>query len=400
MNNHKRTILIASVIFILVITLSQCIQQEVKDTATLITHPNGKAFAGSLSCQKCHASIYDSFVHTAHYLTSRPALKEYVKGTFTENENAYLFDSSKVVMEMAGDDMYQVAYVNGKKERMQRFDIVIGSGRKGQTYLYWRNNQLFQLPISWFVPGHTWVNSPGYPDKILFDRPIPGRCLDCHSTIFKSVYMPGQPDIFDREKIIYGVDCERCHGPAAEHVTFHEQHSGKKDGRYIINATTLSRKQQLEACALCHSGMGENTRPSFSFLPGDTLSHFFLPGTTTDTADLDVHGNQYGLLTASKCFRASQNMTCSSCHNLHKQERDDLATFSQRCMNCHTSNSDHFCAKAHDIGPSIINNCIDCHMPLKPSKALTLQVSGKKDVIPDLVRTHLIAIYNKKQFVH
>lgn len=395
MKTKSHIITTATAILGITTILSQCVQKQADNKSSPIIHPNGQAFAGSLTCQKCHANVYDSFVHTAHYLTSRPASKEYVKGSFQENENVYSFPNSKVVMEAVGDDLYQVSFKEGKREMQHRIDVVVGSGRKGQTYLYWRRNELFQLPISWYVTGHEWMNSPGFPDSVKFDRLIPGRCLECHSTIFKTIYLPGQPDIFDREKIIYGVDCERCHGPAAAHVNFHSAYPQEKTARYIINAAHLSRQQQLEACALCHSGMGESARPSFSFLPGDTLSHFFLPGSTRDTANFDVHGNQYGLLTASKCFRMSK-MTCSSCHNTHTTERNDLKLFSQRCMNCHSTSAGNFCKMAPEIGPSIVNNCIDCHMPLKPSQALTFRVSGKKDQIADSVRTHLIAIYNTK----
>ena len=34
---------------------------------------------------------------------------------------------------------------------MRRFDLVIGSGRRGQRYLYWRDRLLSQLPVSFFA---------------------------------------------------------------------------------------------------------------------------------------------------------------------------------------------------------------------------------------------------------
>jgi len=41
-----------------------------------------------------------------------------------------------------------------------------------------------------------------------------------------------------------------------------------------------------------------------------------------------VHGNQYQLFTASACFRKSKDMNCSSCHNPHTTERNNLAALS------------------------------------------------------------------------
>ncbi len=68
----------------------------------------------------------------------------------------------------------------------ERFDLVIGSGRKGQTYLYWKEDQLFQLPVSYWTEVGSWVNSPGYGDRTLdFSRPVVPRCLECHASFFE-----------------------------------------------------------------------------------------------------------------------------------------------------------------------------------------------------------------------
>jgi hypothetical protein len=39
------------------------------------------------------------------------------------------------------------------------------------------------------------------------------------------------------------------------------------------------------------------------------------------------------------------------------------------------------------------NNCIDCHMPLKPSNTIAVNDTANKKSSPYLVRTHRIAIY-------
>ena len=35
------------------------------------------------------------------------------------------------------------------RSHTERFDLVIGSGGKGQTYLFWEGDQLFQLPVGY-----------------------------------------------------------------------------------------------------------------------------------------------------------------------------------------------------------------------------------------------------------
>ncbi|MGB8836495.1 MAG: hypothetical protein WCC67_07105, partial [Candidatus Acidiferrales bacterium] len=75
-----------------------------------------------------------------------------------------------------------------QKTRTERIDIVTGSGDKGQTYLYWKGEQLFQLPVSYWTDLKGWITSPGYSEGVAdFDRPILPRCLECHATYFESI---------------------------------------------------------------------------------------------------------------------------------------------------------------------------------------------------------------------
>src|SRR5205814_10131202 len=116
-------------------------------------------------------------------------------------------------------------------------------------------------------------------------------------------------------------------------------------------------------CALCHSGLRENIRPPFSFVAGDKLDDYSRPDYKQDSAaGLDVHGNQYGLLLASKCFKNSAVLNCSSCHDPHRKETD-LAIFSQKCMTCHKPGTSSFCTVNHKGTMNLTMNCIDCHMP-------------------------------------
>jgi hypothetical protein len=300
----------------------------------------------------------------------------------------------EVVLEKKNNGFYQTALMNGSESQSEPFDIVIGSGRKGQTYLYWNDSKLFQLPISYYTPLDSWCNSPGYPTNFIkFSRQVPAHCLECHGTWAKAEDKPSEGAVFTKSQLIYGVDCEKCHGTGTEHVAFHTAHPGEKEGKYIITARTFSRQQSLDACALCHSGVRDELKPAFSFQVGDKLDDFSKPAYNTDSmSTLDVHGNQYGLLTSSKCFRMSQ-MNCSSCHNVHVNEVNSPKLFSQRCMNCHNEAAHNTCTMTATTGLVLSNNCIDCHMPALPSQKISLEFSNASKTTPDLVRTHRIAIY-------
>ena len=296
-------------------------------------------------------------------------------------------------MSRKGDSLFQTGYVNNEEILKEPIDIVIGSGKKGQTFLYWYHNKLFELPVSYFTLLNEWCSSPGYPEKqILFNRMIPFRCIECHGTYFKTQTVNGA-DEYDKNQMIFGIDCERCHGPAADHVRYQSSHPEDKRARFIINPALLSRQQKLDNCALCHSGLRENTKPSFSFLTGDKLDSFSKPDYNVDsTAALDVHGNQYGLLLASKCFRKSMILDCSSCHNTHINQ-NSVALFSQKCINCHRPSTNTYCRLKDSTGFRLVDNCVDCHMPELPSKKIFMQVNSHSGMTNDLVRTHLIGIY-------
>ena len=45
------------------------------------------------------------------------------------------------------------------------------------------------------------------------------------------------------------------------------------------------------------------------------------------------------------------------------------------------------------LGTAINTNCVDCHMPLKPSKAIAVQLLGGTTPIAALIRSHFISIY-------
>lgn len=205
--------------------------------------------------------------------------------------------------------------------------------------------QAYSITCFLFTSANAWANSPGYPYyKPLFTRTITERCLECHSTYFKTLSPENsQLPEFDRNQILYGVQCESCHGPAKKHVVYHQQHAGETKGKFIVNPSSFTRQQKLDLCGFCHGGIRQSEKPAFSFSPGDTLSDFFKPANSVvNLQDVEVHDNQYALLSKSKCFRMSKTMSCNTCHNTHEQERGNLVLFSKRCMNCHTNEKGSF----------------------------------------------------------
>ncbi len=400
---YRNSLITIIAIVLSVFLLVRCMNKE-EGKGNLLNSNERKKFAGSVSCANCHKVIYNSHIHTAHFLTSATADEKNIKGSFDAGKNKFVFNAKTIIaMEKRQAGFFQVEYLEGIEKKSCQFDVVVGSGTKGQTYLNWNKNHLFQLPITYFTAADQWSNSPGYPGRVVFNRPITGRCLECHSTYAKVISEEDKkPGEFDRNSMIYGVDCEKCHGGSAEHVAFQTQNPAEKKAKYVTNPAALSRQQNLDLCGLCHGGRLKKSKPSFSFTAGDALADYFIKDTAPQlAAGIDVHGNQLGLLAASKCFRQSITMTCNSCHNAHNNESGQTVLFSQRCIACHTAEHVGDCKMTNTIGTTIKNNCVDCHMPLEKSMAVVVLLQGAEVPTPAKMRSHYIRIYpdETKKFI-
>lgn len=386
----------AACILLCIVFLSNCMSDSRQADI------RGEKYAGSQTCRSCHQQIYDSFIKTAHANTSSNSLPAEVIADFAQGKNVFIFnDSVQVQMQKTGDKYYQTYLRSGRKIASHPFDIIVGSGRKAQTYLYYNDRlKLFQLPISYFMAEQTWANSPGFPaGYAMFNRNVPSYCMGCHSSYIgvKQTYTgPVMEETFEKNKIVYGIDCERCHGPALAHVDFYTNRPADTVHKFITKISTLNRVQKTDMCALCHSGFTDVQQSLFKFKPGDKFSDFWFPEFGhQDTASLDVHGNQTQLMMASACFKQSNALTCTSCHNPHVKERDNLEIFSNRCSSCHKEVQHSFTGNNASLDNAVKTNCIDCHMPQLAS-GIKMLTNQKTSAVPDFIRTHLITIYNKQ----
>jgi hypothetical protein len=367
-------------------------------------------FVGDAVCANCHQEKASAYAKTAHHLTSQVATKETIVGTFSPGSNTMATANPNLSFQMDAkeDAFYQTAIwspANTPSEspnpelsststptartRTERLDLVIGSGGKGQTYLFWRQNELYQLPVGYSTVLHQWINSPGYVDGTAdFTRGIIPRCLECHATYFESI-LPG-PDfnLYDTTNFILGISCERCHGPGRKHAESYASKAAARSTAPIVNPAKLSPARRADVCAQCHAGQGiREILPAFTYVPGQPLEKYIDLG--PPDSNVDVHGKQGMLLAKSRCYQASADMNCSTCHDVHQPE-PGLAAMSQHCLRCHKIESSPTHAK---MGEALAGNCIDCHMPTLESKVVYLDVNGKR--IWPKFRTHWIKVYSE-----
>ncbi len=356
-----------------------------------ISEGHSDEYLGAEACRECHAEIFESFSQTAHHQTSAIASNESIAGSFADD--AVMPTSHpdlKVVLESVDGQLLQSAVKNddGKPQRLHRekFDIVTGSAKMGQTYMYWKDDLLYQLPASYLTATNDWQNSPGFSaDKVRFDRPITARCMECHTTYMHTI--PAAMNSFSKDRTVFGISCEKCHGPGKQHVEFHQANPDEA-AQHITNPIDLPVERQTDLCSLCHSGTGMPIRPSFSYRPGKVLSRYVRLDPPKNGFTGSIHSdNQLARLKLSQCFQVSEDMTCITCHDPHHNERGSRELFSSRCLECHQPEA---CGEFDRVGPTISQNCIDCHMARSTDPKMVLR-TGEQTRLPKMA-DHYIRI--------
>jgi len=368
------------------------------------TRAKRPGYVGDDACMPCHKEQALPYGQTSHHLTSQPPSQASILGSFKEGENILMIENPRSTdleprlffkMDIQHGGYYQIAVAEKGSQRLtrsERIDIVTGSGVRGQTYLYWAGNELYELPASYWSDGNQWINSPGYIDGTAnFARHVDPRCLECHATYIKPLSSDPQTNVFDKGSLVTGISCETCHGAGANHIAREKRGSAAPDGATssaILNPVRFTRDRQIDLCALCHNG-GQlvELKPAFTYLPGEPLDQYF----AVDPADIadrpDVHGNQVGLLKKSSCYLSSPSMSCSTCHNVHRRERT-AAEYSDRCLSCHRWQN---CGVSQTLGSKIAHNCVDCHMPMRETSAIVSKTANR--ILHTSIRTHLIKVY-------
>ncbi len=341
------------------------------------------------SCRRCHEHIVERYLLTAHFRTSAEATARTIKGSFVAGQNVLLTGNPSVKFQMThsmGRFLQTGVDVAHGSAKSEGFDLVIGSGRKGQTYLYRKNGLLFELPVSYLTALRGWINSPGFRDGTIdFGRLIQPRCLECHSTEFSLVDQGGSLRYAQSYQL--GLSCAKCHGDGSRHIAYHSSHRTEKPGKFIFNAGRAPRDAKLDNCALCHSGGRQPRKPAFTYRPGARVDDYYAPPSPQESPAPDVHGNQIGLLRLSKCFRSSPSMSCTTCHDVHQTQREP-APFAQKCLVCHQGVQHKMAAR---LGSRLLSRCIDCHMPNEPSRALVINTPNGS--FGPAYRSHRIGLY-------
>jgi hypothetical protein len=247
----------------------------------------------------------------------------------------------------------------------------------------------------WTSLDHCCISVPG-SEQNLADGRWNVACVRCHATQALPGIVPGESAV-DTRVAEFGISCEACHGPGAEHaeryrdpLRRYEQHVSEARDTAIVEPSKLGKERASEVCGQCHSVQGflnatdrdEWFRSGSRYRPGDVLAdsrrletsgadHFWSDGV------IRVAGREYNGLVESPCFQRGE-MSCLSCHSLHGEHGDaraldDWADDQLRadmrgnaaCTQCHADFADAAAIAAHTHHPasSAGSECMNCHMP-------------------------------------
>ena len=340
-----------------------------RDTAGGNSLVDEDGFMGDLSCRSCHEKEYDEWYGSHHDLAMQEVHDTTVLGDFNNTQ----FESNGVVTKFFMKDGEYYVNTEGPDGEYEDFKISYTFGAIPlQQYLVEFPGGRYQcLLTAWDSEKNEWFDL--MPDeKLATDDWLHWTkgsmnwntmCADCHSTNLKKN--------FDVETKTYNttwssidVSCESCHGPGVDHYRYinsGDYKQGKKvKGSYMKQVAGLSKAQQVDDCARCHSRRGQVT--AYYDYEGQFMDHY-IPSLIVNGL-YHVDGQildevyVYGSFMQSKM--SHNNVSCMDCHNPHSL--DLKFDGNQLCNQCHVKET--YDSESHHFHPlnTESSQCVNCHM--------------------------------------
>jgi len=334
------------------VELSQITEYHVltKDWWPTAGTPPADAYAGSRSCQQCHAEQASTQLMTpmasASYRSAVGAWGEKPAAS-TAHLGTYVYH----VLPDAGDPKLVVR--SGSESVSADIVWTFGAGVVGQTFVLESKGKIYDSEITSFRGLHGGMSiSPAHKPPNAGDLgsalgeyltpKIAARCFGCHTTTATT------KDRFDPAHAIPGITCEACHGPALAHVAAANMNQVQEAGALIFNPRSLNPVESVDFCGACHTTSADVVE-----------SKLFVPS--------NVRFPPYRL-EKSLCWgvRGDPRLVCFACHDPHKPLVQEASFYDQRCLSCHSSQNRQSVDRTEaspEICPKATSNCTTCHMP-------------------------------------
>ncbi|MFZ5450811.1 MAG: tetratricopeptide repeat protein [Thermodesulfobacteriota bacterium] len=346
--------------------------------ATRIKSPG---YAGSGSCRECHERFYRLWAPSHHGLAMQPVTPEFLK-TKVEPQKTPIAVKDRRYQAIFRDGRGFVREQGGPGEKS--YPMAHALGGKNVYYFLTPLDQgrLQVLPVAYDVRKKEWFNTTASMIRHFAEgvrtEPVSWRdplltfntaCHSCHVSQLATNY-DLQSDTYHTVWAEPGINCETCHGPAAEHVRVCQeapQGAIPKDLKIIRGGRDFTVAQNNATCAPCHAKMIPLTT---SFLPGERFfDHFDL--VTLEDRDFYPDGRDLGenftetLWRLSPCAQSGK-LSCVHCHTSSGRYRfQDEARANHACLPCHAQRVEQAAAHIHHPPdrPGVPNKCIACHLP-------------------------------------
>ena len=289
-------------------------------------------------CATCHPAQarphpQTSMAHAMELPSECAILKSHPLMTFKDGPYSYR-------IERKGD---QSIYSVSDEHETITFPIgwAFGLGFAGQTYVYEKDGEFYQSRVSYYKDTDGLDLTLGARNAkpanllqaagLLMARDERVLCFRCHAT-----------DAADHmkltlDKLIPGVQCERCHGATQSHLEF-VRHGHAKPAR-MEDLHAFSSEQMSNFCGQCHRTW-------------DEIAGSGITGVT------NVRFQPYRL-TNSKCYDADDSrIRCTTCHDPHVELNRTDRDYDTKCQACHAGGKKT--AIACKVGRT---GCVTCHMP-------------------------------------
>lgn len=390
-------------VFLFIASLS-CSNREKTSSPVYTSLSDSARYEGIATCKQCHADKYETFIRTGMGMSFDSASEKKSSAVFPDHAPVYdkyrdysyypHWDNDKLVITELRIKGHDTIY-----ERNEKISWIVGSGQHTNSHLMSVNGYVYQVPLTYYTQKEKWDLPPGFEGghNSRFSRMIGLECMTCHNAF--PGFVQGSENKYNF--VANGIDCERCHGPGAQHVK--EKLEGKivdvKNAidYTIVNPAKLPINLQMDVCQRCHiqgNAVLKNGKSFLDFKPGMKLSDVmdvYMPSFSGDD-DSHIMASHAERLKMSKCFLTSiayadkQNkihpsltpyknaMTCITCHDPHVSVRStDQSVFNNKCQSCHVStfntidgshyNSGKECKDSEITRMKAGNNCVSCHMP-------------------------------------
>jgi hypothetical protein len=221
-----------------------------------------------------------------------------------------------------------------------------GFGARSQTFVVDYKGQFYESLVSYYPKidglGVTIGDERIEPKTLLeaFGRPLAESettsCFGCHS---QGSAIGGKLNL---EGLTAGVQCENCHPDARAHI---EAIVHGKANVIPRKLGQLTPEETSNFCGQCHRTW-------------DRVVRDHLRG------EINVRFQPYRLAN-SKCYDgADRRMSCTTCHDPHKDAAVGAAFYDAKCQACHEPKAKGVAATK--ICPVGTANCASCHMPKVP----------------------------------